>query len=40
MGSDIGLLGLVIERFVAILGLGIPVIALIVMIISWWRKRG
>lgn len=40
MGSDIGLLGLVIERFVAVIGIGVPIIALIVMIISWLRKRG
>lgn len=40
MGGDIGMLGYLLERFIAVIGWGIPVIALLVMVISWWRKRG
>ena len=39
MGSDIGLFGELLARFIAVIGCGIPVIAFIVLVIQWWRKR-
>lgn len=39
MGSDIGMLGYLIDRIVAICGWGIPIIALIAGIILYIKQR-
>ena len=39
MGGDIGMLGLLIERIVAIIGWSVPILAIIVSIVLYIKRR-